>query len=161
MCFDSLYNFSLKHFSLYEQFSKTLSSMYSYTGLHVMYLNILVRLHWNLTFSVKSRMADLYETSLIPAEARGSSAETSKPTPRNTQPPTQRTPVFFTGSKAAGALGWPLTSVPTAEGEWEEHHLYAPYMPSRRGQEQLYFYVLRFLWCKKFIFKIKWYIYSV
>ena len=143
MCFDFLYNFSLKHFSLYEQFSKTLSSMY--TGLHVMmYLNILVRLQWNLTFSVKSRMANLYETSLIPADERGSSSETSKLTPRNTQPPTQRTPVFFTGSKAAGALGWPLTPVPTAEGEWEEHHLYAPYMPSGRGQEQLHLYVCVF-----------------
>ena len=47
---------------------------------------------------------------------------------------------FFQRGKEAGTRSWPLASIYCRSWELVELHFYSPYMPSCRGEEELYFY---------------------
>lgn len=54
------------------------------------------------------------------------------------QPPIQLAQSLFPGGTAAEAWCWPVTSLQRQGKEWVELYLYSPYVPSWRGQGQIY-----------------------
>jgi hypothetical protein len=66
ICFDFLYNFCLKNFSLYEEFSEILSQMY--TGFHVKYPLFLSEFNKTQIFSTYFQKNRKYKISLKPVQ---------------------------------------------------------------------------------------------